>query len=528
MNGSLPREHLRLVSDNANPLKLELSNNKLAPGKDSLVKNARNTFLSIGDGFSDISALALYDAKALKDAPAFAKEFLYKAQQEIPENFYTNISGEAVLVKTLSLYAEQKGLYYSKPENIVITAGAVNAFYGICASLCDAGDVILALSPSYILFSHTVKSFGAEMVLVPSSRNNKYVIDPSILDAQIKSILASGKKIKAILIVNPTNIDSQCWTERDINNLAPILENYNFPIIEDRVYDGLQYDAPEDASFFALHPSLAHRTITIDSVSKRYGATQWRIGWVQGPEALIERVRETVMQTVWSPNSKYQIATALMILAGLEDSKQQQALQNETTHLLASKAIQLKDSHVNYFNTLHEDYILRRNFSFYLIHGIRKYKDLRLNLIHTEDSLIREFKDILPTCKELQSGITGFSAPILPQAGMFLLIQADSEVFDRLSSYQYPDLIFARLLYKEGNVVMLPNTELTLPDNERMFRIEFGVELDVLIQSLKNLNTFTKKFISLSNEDISDLIETHFKDRNEICLKKESFTKISA
>lgn len=494
MSGLSRKEHLKLVSNNPNAFSVELARrNSPPPAHDSLVAKAQRTFGSIGEAFSDTSAIALYDAKALTDTPDFCKEYLKHITATSADNFYSNISGEKTLVDTLSAYGKKLGLAHTEKQNILVTAGAVNAFFSLCYALCEEGDVILALSPSYILFSHSVRTFGAEMVLVPSVREDKFTVTPETLEDQILAVRSSGRRIKAVLVVNPTNIDAQCWTEKEISALAPVLIKYNLPVIEDRVYDGLQYDAPSDAGFFANHIDLAARTITIDSVSKKYGATQWRIGWIYGPEKLIDLARECVMQSVWSPNSKYQLATAMMLQSSMND-------QNDIW----------RQRHDRFMEDTRANYKFRRDLTLYLINGKENYDRLPWDCLQ-EPSVIEE-KLMSYDLSVLESGVCGFSAPVLPQAGMFLLVQASPEIYERLADYKYPDLIFAKLLYKEANVVMLPPTELTLPEEERMFRMEVGIDLTLLVEAMKSIHIFTERFLALSPEDIHALTEKHLSD----------------
>lgn len=473
------------------------------PGGNTLADKALKTFTYIGEGFSDPDVIQFFDARAIRSIPDYCAEFLDNMHHSVPENFYTSIAGENALVTALSLKAMEQGLYYNGPENIVVTAGAVNGFHALCHSLCDEGDVILALSPSYILFSGAVKAFGGEMMLVPSVRNgNAFCIDPATLENKIQDIEKSGRNVKAVLVINPTNIDSRCWTRDEIDRLAPILHKHDLMIIEDRVYDGLQYAPPSNPAFFANHPDLANRTVTLDSVSKRFGATQWRIGWICGPETLVDHARSAVMQSVWSPNSKYQIATALMIMAGLNE-------RNIPQTALGHLARQHKPEQEKYENDVREDYAFRRDLCFMLIHGQTAYSRLATPDMKSVLDLQKKFADLIENAPDLHEGVNGFSTPVIPQAGMFLLIQASETLLNKLSGYQDRDLILARLLYKEAGVVCLPPSELTLPENENLFRIEFGIDLENIIEGLSRINKMTTYLLESSPEVIEHLIKRH-------------------
>lgn len=477
------------------------------PAPATLAGRIASTYSYIGDGFYDSSVITLTSAKALSDAPDFAKDYLANLTKSVPDNFYTTTSGEDELVDALSCYGKKLDLAYTDKSNIAITAGAVNAFYSLCYALCDQGDVILTLSPSYILFANAARTFGAEMVLVPSRRNDKFSIHPKDLEDTIAEVQRSGRTIKGLFVVNPTNIDSQPWTENDIDALAPVLERHQFPIIEDRVYDGLQYDRSGQEAFFSNHPMLKEKTITIDSVSKRYGATQWRIGWIFGPGHIINAAKGSIMQTVWSPNSKYQTATALMLFASMSENERHACQQSQKTKELVSLSATYATAHKEYFSNLNKEYASRRDLCLYLIQGKEKYNPSNNMLPAAE--IVRKFGAVIERHPDLHNGTLGFAAPILPRAGMFMLLEADQGFFDALERFGPADLLLARLLYKEAGVMMLPPTELTLPEGTRMYRMEFGIEIDDLVGAFSRLNAFSEKFKKLSAQDIEEMVMKH-------------------
>ena len=216
-----------------------------------LTRKSDATFAFIGDGFVDPNAIPFYDAQALLDIPAFTRLFI---QQENPfYNYYTKIDGDNFFKETLRLNAIQNDLPHTENDNILVTAGASNAFSSLCYALCDEGDVILALSPSYILFANAPEAYGAELQLVESCKEkHKFMVSPERLEQQILDNIAANKTIKAVLIVNPTNIDGQYWTEDEVDGIASVIEKFGLSVIEDRVYDQLQFDlSAGKPAFFA-------------------------------------------------------------------------------------------------------------------------------------------------------------------------------------------------------------------------------------------------------------------------------------
>ncbi|MCB0329260.1 MAG: pyridoxal phosphate-dependent aminotransferase, partial [Bdellovibrionales bacterium] len=431
-------------------MKSFLARRHLQPKRSDLTRRASNTFSYLNDGFTDKEVICMFDAQALHDVPREASEYISRNKEAT--NYYTSIAGESSLLSALSQLAHEKNLEHIETENILITAGAINGFSAVCSAICEDGDVILALSPSYILLANSPELFGATMELVPSIRRNKFSTDPETIRDTICRLQNEGKNVKALVVVNPTNIDGQCWTNGEIQSIAPIIEEFNLLLIEDRVYDGTQFAAPHDASFFGEHPEIKKRTITIDSVSKRFGATQWRVGWVFADSAITKAAREFVMQSVWSPNALFQRATATMINASLHTSSTTWAKE--------------------YLNNTQSEYKRRRDLCLLLIDGLERYNSQREQRRATlSEELLQRYSRELSGCVIHHTGTPHISAPILPQAGMFLLIEFSQAIWSALPrELPYPDLAFARFLYLQEKVVMLPPSELTLPDEAQLFR----------------------------------------------------------
>lgn len=435
-----------------------------------LAYKASRTFSYLADGFRDPDAIKFFDAQALSDIPLAAQSYLANLTQK--DNFYTSTAGEPELLEALSKLAASKNLGFCAEPNILITAGAVNAFSAICYSICDQDDIILALTPSYVLFANSVKMFGAEMVPVPCKRKEKFQVDPAELENMILDLKSKNRVIKALFIINPTNIDGACYTSDQVKTIGQIARKHNLMIIEDRVYDQLQFDQAEDAQFFGSDPSIRDLVVTVDSVSKRYGATQWRVGWLYGPEWLIETARMFVMQSVWSPKSSFQKATAFLVNSALD-----------------SEDNEVKEYIVN----LKKEYKYRRDLTLLLINGVERYQALQKVNLTTIEQLLFKF----PLCKDypelIQEGVPDISTPIIPEAGMFLLLKFSDKILSafRYGSTEY-DLKMAREIYQRTQIVMLPPSELTLPEDDPFFRIEYGIEVKDLFEAFSRLKSLLK------------------------------------
>ncbi len=475
-----------------------------------LSQTIKKTYDYIDGGFVKEDSLLLCNAQPLYDIPKYVRDYMMNTN--IPNNFYTKVSGDKFLVEALKLNAASQGICFNKEENIMVTAGANNGFSALCHALCDSGDVILALSPSYILFADCVKAYGGELVLVPSRNNGKkFEIAPQDLEKIIQKVKAENRNIKGLLVINPTNVEGQFWTEDEISKLVPIINKHDLLVIEDRVYDQLFFDVGDQTpAFFANNPDISNRCVTIDSVSKRYGATQWRVGWVYGPAEIIKIARDYVMNSVWSMVTLFQRASAYMIASTFPDDIEMPANMNEEFKDFFVSAKQYCKDQENYFVSLLDGYQKRRDLSMMIINGVNKYQEMvdeNQNLT-SHEVLLTEYGDYIEDYKIDLDGIDGFSTPIIPRAAMFIAINANDSAFKKLPSYlvEHGQMLH-RLIYLNTKVVLLPPSEVTLPEGENFYRMEYGVAPELLFEALSKLQRFMNDWFSMSDAERNILIQ---------------------
>jgi len=472
-----------------------------APDKTKLVEKAANTYDFLKEGFENLDeTLVLYDAQAVQSIPAFVLPILEEGSKKT--NFYTQIAGTSEFLDALSKDAEKRGLAFTKKDNIAISGGgATGCFSALCHTLIEKNDVVLAIAPTYILFANHVQSCGGELVLVDASwkeDKERYSVSAKDLEAKIFEQKMSGKKIKAVFVINPRNIDGEIWLKNEVDELAKVINSNNLLVIEDKVYQGTVYDESEGkVCYFGEHPLVKDQVVSIDSVSKRYGATQWRLGWILGPKEIVEKAREHLTQSVWSASEKYQKATAQMILAELGLNEH-------------------KNSMLSYFEKNISEYKKRRDLCLLVFNGKDKYEQLaneRSELLSI-DTLKKNYSDFIGKYSiNLHEGIESYSTPVLPKATMFIPIKLDEKALEPLkSNTNFPDLLFARVLLMETGVCILPPNELTLPDNHSVFRMELGVDIEVLFKALSLMQEFCKNWKITSAIKREAIVKKSLKD----------------
>jgi len=165
-------------------------------------------------------------------------------------------------------------------DNVMLFAGAQNALFAASLCLLDPGDEILALDPMYVTYEATLRASGATLVPVPMSADSGFRFDAKATQAAITP------KTKALLITNPNNPTGVMMSESEIESICDLAIKHDLWIIADEVYGELIFEGEHIS--IAQRPGMFERTVTLNSLSKTYAMTGWRVGWAIGPVSLME------------------------------------------------------------------------------------------------------------------------------------------------------------------------------------------------------------------------------------------------
>ncbi|HTH24741.1 MAG TPA: aminotransferase class I/II-fold pyridoxal phosphate-dependent enzyme [Vicinamibacterales bacterium] len=190
--------------------------------------------------------------------------------------FYTHTAGYRELREAIaSKITELHQVRYDVPE-IMATVGGTMAIYAAIRALVGRGDNAVIVSPAYAIFSNAVIMSGGEPRPAPlARRGDRFVLD---LDRVREAIDADTR---LIVVNSPSNPTGWVITEDEQRALAEIAERHDVVILADEVYERLVYDGRAIAPSFARVVTNRDRLIVINSFSKTYNMTGWRLGWAQ-------------------------------------------------------------------------------------------------------------------------------------------------------------------------------------------------------------------------------------------------------
>lgn len=204
---------------------------------------------------------------------------------------YTQATGLPALRERISdWYASRFGADVS-PSRIVITAGASAALQLACLALIESGDEILMPDPSYPCNRHFVSAAEGTSVLIPTTAEERFQLTRDKVEA------AWTEKTRGVLLASPSNPTGTSIAPEELQRIHEFVHSRGGITLIDEIYLGLSYEAHFGHSALAMPGELGQSVISINSFSKYFNMTGWRLGWLVVPEALtpvIERIAQNL------------------------------------------------------------------------------------------------------------------------------------------------------------------------------------------------------------------------------------------
>jgi len=239
-------------------------------------------------------------------APRAARERAHEALER-DRLGYTDALGLPALRERIAAYYRERYDAGVSPERVVVTSGSSAGFVLGFLAVLDAGDTLLLPSPGYPCYRHILKALGARPVLMETSPAARWMPDAGDLDR------LAAEDPAGLLVASPNNPTGTMAVGPRLGELAYACRGRGLWLISDEIYHGLEYDEP--ASTALQHWEAA---IVVNSFSKYFSMTGWRIGWLVVPEELVRTVERLAQNLYISPPTISQVA-ALGAFDGIEE-----------------------------------------------------------------------------------------------------------------------------------------------------------------------------------------------------------------
>lgn len=227
---------------------------------------------NLAQGFPDFES-----PKEIKEAAIAAIQNQY--------NQYPVTFGEPELREAISKKANRYNHVQCDPETeITVTCGATEAMIATLQAIINPGDEIIVFEPFY-------ENYGPDGIL--SGATPRYVTlkapNWSFSPDELES--AFNEKTKAIIINTPNNPTGKVFSREELEQIAALCIQWDVYAVTDEIYEHILYDNREHISLATL-PGMEDRTVTINSISKTYSVTGWRVGWAIAERRITQRIRK--------------------------------------------------------------------------------------------------------------------------------------------------------------------------------------------------------------------------------------------
>jgi aspartate/methionine/tyrosine aminotransferase len=209
-------------------------------------------------------------------APPLVQEAAARAISAGATQYTQSLGLDALRERISGWYQERFGVNVPA-RRIVVTAGASAALQLACLALVDAGDEILMPDPSYPCNRHFVSAAEGTAVLVPTTAEERFQLTADKVRA------AWTDKTRGVLLASPSNPTGTSIAPDELRRIHNVVQERGGITLIDEIYLGLSYEEQFGHTALAIDDNI----ISINSFSKYFNMTGWRLGWMVVPEALV-------------------------------------------------------------------------------------------------------------------------------------------------------------------------------------------------------------------------------------------------
>ena len=237
-------------------------------------------------------------------APPLVQEAAERAVRD-GRTQYTNALGLDTLRERISgWYASRFGVQVPA-RRIVVTAGASGALLLACMALIEDGDEVLMPDPSYPCNRHFVSAAQGKAVLLPTDAAHRFQLSASQVAAHW------GGQTRGVLLASPSNPTGTSVATAELKAIHKVVQQHDGITMVDEIYLGLSYDEAFGQTALAIDDQI----ISINSFSKYFNMTGWRLGWLVVPDTLVPVIERLAQNLFICPSTVSQHAA----LACFED-----------------------------------------------------------------------------------------------------------------------------------------------------------------------------------------------------------------
>lgn len=281
---------------------------KLNPYITALQISGIRKFMAIANSVENVISLTIGEPDF--HTPNHIKEAAKRAIDH-NETTYTPNGGKPELRRAAAKYFQEKyALHYDGMTELLVTHGATQALHTTFQTILEPGDEVIIPAPIYPGYAPIIDICQAKVVYV-DTRQTQFKLTAK----QLKAVITN--KTKAVVLPYPNNPTGATLTHEEMHELVQVLQDQPIWIVSDEIYSEICYQQKHIS--IGHFPAVREQAIIIQGLSKSHAMTGWRIGFLLGPNNLIEQAIKAQQYNITCASSISQAAALEAITNGKED-----------------------------------------------------------------------------------------------------------------------------------------------------------------------------------------------------------------
>lgn len=222
-------------------------------------------------------------------APEEALEYARATISSDPRQGYTEAIGMISLRERITQYYQSYYGAKTHPSNIVISVGSSGGFLLVFLAAFDAGDKVAITTPTYPAYRNILKAMNLEIIEIETNAKDNYQPTVELLEN-------CGQEFDGLIINSPSNPAGTMLSDSELEKICNWCDAKGIRLISDEAYHGITYDKKAQTAL-----KYSQNAIVLNTFSKYFAMTGWRLGWVAVPEDLRDRMKKLAESLFVSP-----------------------------------------------------------------------------------------------------------------------------------------------------------------------------------------------------------------------------------
>src|ERR1700745_198758 len=217
-------------------------------------------------------------------APALVKDAAWAAIKADVNQYAVTWGTRSLREAIAREFGRRYGVTVVPDEQVTVCCGSTEAMMSTMMAIIDPGDEVVIFEPFY-------ENYGPDAILSGATPRYVTLREPDWSFDRDELAAAFNNRTKAIILNTPNNPTGKVFTAAELGVRAELRRKWGVVAISDEIYEHIIYDGTRHVPIASVE-GMADRTVTINSLSKTYSVTGWRVGWAISPATLATRLRQ--------------------------------------------------------------------------------------------------------------------------------------------------------------------------------------------------------------------------------------------